>query len=341
MKKGNSKIEHIQKFINKNFKKNHILSKNRKVFDWLYYNNYEKKYNFIFEQKNTDIISFLGIVKNSMFSKKLKKIDSIWFATWVAKKNQIGAGLKLLNYAIKNYTYTKIGTIGYQDKVKQFYKYLGFFTGHLTQYYIPNSKCKNYKIIKIKKSDIQVSKIDTLSKHMSLKIVKKINFNKFDDNKQKYITLLSKDENFFYNKYLKNPFYDYIVYEFKINKKIQGYYFTREASYKNNKCLRIVDFFGNIKYLFNSSVLFKKIIEDNEYEFVDMYFFGNNNIKINKNKFKKNNFDKNMIIPNFFEPFIKKNIKVNFAILTKKTTKFFLFKGDCDQERPNIFKIKL
>ena len=33
----------------------------------------------------------------------------------------------------------------------------------------------------------------------------------------------------------------------------------------------------------------------------------------------------------------KKNIKVNFAILTKKTTKFFLFKGDCDQERPNIF----
>ena len=41
MKKGNSKIEHIQKFINKNFKKNHILSKNRKVFDWLYYNNYE------------------------------------------------------------------------------------------------------------------------------------------------------------------------------------------------------------------------------------------------------------------------------------------------------------
>ena len=86
MKKGNSKIEHIQKFINKNFKKNHILSKNRKVFDWLYYNNYEKKYNFIFEQKNTDIISFLGIVKNSMFSKKLKKLTQFGLQHGLQKK---------------------------------------------------------------------------------------------------------------------------------------------------------------------------------------------------------------------------------------------------------------
>ena len=48
-------------------------------------------------------------------------------------------------------------------------------------------------------------------------------------------------------------------------------------------------------------------------------------------------FDKNIIISNHFEPFVKKNIMINFAILKKKkSSKLYLFKGDCDQERPNI-----
>ena len=45
---------------------------------------------------------------------------------------------------------------------------------------------------------------------------------------------------------------------------------------------------------------------------------------------------KNLVAPNYFEPFVKKNITLNFAILKKKNTKFYLFRGDCDQDRPNI-----
>ena len=331
--KNKSNIKTVQKFINKNFKKNHIISRNKKVFDWLYYNKYEKKYNFIFEKKNENIISFLGIVKNSKFSDKLKKMETVWLTTWVAKKNELGAGLKILNYAIKNYTYNKIGTIGCSEEVKKIYKYLGFFTCHMTQYYIPNIQIKNYRIIKFKKSYQKFNKSDLINKIISLKIVNKINFNEFYNNKIKYIKMFSKNEDYFKNKYIENPFYNYIIYEFKIKKKLLGYYFAREILYRDRKCLRIVDFFGNIKNIFDTSEMFKKIIEDKKYEFVDMYFFGNDT---NKSLFIKNNFNKNIIIPNFFEPFMKKNIRINFAILQKKTTKLLLFKGDCDQERPNI-----
>ncbi len=329
--KGN--IKTVQKFISKNFKKNHIISRNKKVFDWLHYNKYENKYNFIFGKKNENIISFLGIIKNSKFSDKLKKMETVWLTTWVAKKNELGAGLEILNYAIKNYTYNKIGTIGCSEEVKKIYKYLGFFTGHMTQYYIPNIQIKNYRIIKFKKSYQKFDKSELINKIISLKIVNKINFNEFNNNKIKYIKMFSKNENYFKNKYIENPFYNYIIYEFKIKKKLLGYYFAREILYRDRKCLRIVDFFGNIKNIFDTSEMFKKIIEDKKYEFVDMYFFGNDT---NKSLFIKNNFNKNIIIPNFFEPFMKKNIRINFAILQKKTTKLLLFKGDCDQERPNI-----
>ena len=83
---NSSKVKLIQKFISKNFKKNHILSKNKKVFDWLYYNKKEKKYNFIFEEKNKNIISFLGIVKNSKFSNSLKKMSLFGLLHGLQKK---------------------------------------------------------------------------------------------------------------------------------------------------------------------------------------------------------------------------------------------------------------
>ena len=51
-------------------------------------------------------------------------------------------------------------------------------------------------------------------------------------------------------------------------------------------------------------------------------------------KIKSDNSKK--IIPNYFEPFIRENIIINFAYKSKFNRKnFFLFKGDCDQERPN------
>jgi hypothetical protein len=328
--KGNIKL--IQKFLSNNWQKNHIISKEIKILNWLHYNKFEKKYNFVLEKKK-NILGFLGIIKNSKFSKKLKKLDSIWLTTWVAKKEELGVGIKLLNHSIENYDYCKIGTVGCNESVKNIYKYLGFITGNLTQYYIPNLKIKNYKLIKLQKN-FRKKNIDiSLPLSSTLNEVTRINFDKFKNFKKKYIKIFAKDEDYFINKYIKNPFYKYIVFEFKIKEKLIGYYFARESFNKNNKCLRIVDFFGNVNNIFDSSKLFKDIIEMNNYEFVDIYFFGK---KDNKSYFIENKYNKKTIIPNHFEPFIKKNIILNFAILKKKNFKLYLFKGDCDQERPNI-----
>ena len=43
--KGNIKL--IQKFLRNNWQKNHIISKEIKIFNWLHYNKFEKKYNFV------------------------------------------------------------------------------------------------------------------------------------------------------------------------------------------------------------------------------------------------------------------------------------------------------
>ena len=47
------------------------------------------------------------------------------------------------------------------------------------------------------------------------------------------------------------------------------------------------------------------------------------------------NNTQDVIIPNYFEPLVKKNIPLLFSHNLYKKTNFRLFKGDGDQDRPN------
>ena len=48
-----------------------------------------------------------------------------------------------------------------------------------------------------------------------------------------------------------------------------------------------------------------------------------------------NNLDTDRpIIPNYFEPFVRQNVK--FAISYKARFPYVAFKGDADQDRPNV-----
>ena len=56
---------------------------------------------------------------------------------------------------------------------------------------------------------------------------------------------------------------------------------------------------------------------------------------LKKAGFKQNKFTKNIIIPNYFEPFVKENINICTAVWPKKT-QLLIFKGDGDQDRPSF-----
>ena len=64
------------------------------------------------------------------------------------------------------------------------------------------------------------------------------------------------------------------------------------------------------------------------------------NYGISEKIFKKLDFSKldfssdDIIIPNFFHPFIQRNIKIEFSYISKYED-FTIFRGDGDQDRPS------
>ena len=84
----------------------------------------------------------------------------------------------------------------------------------------------------------------------------------------------------------------------------------------------------------------QKLIVKINAEYVDFYEYGIKNSIMLKSGLTKNNFNNNIITPNYFEPFVKRNINLGWAIKSNNTKVTHMFKGDCDQDRPSLLKSK-
>jgi len=332
-------IESIQNFFKKNWKTKHILAKNSKIFKWLHYNPFEKKYNFLIFKRKNNILGFLGIIKNSKFSNGLNCFDTIWLTTWIAKKTELGVGALLLMHSIKYYKYSKIGTIGCSEEAKTIYKKMGFKVGNMNHYFIINSKIKSFKLIdkpknlnKIFFKDSPDKKIKHLKGNLKLKI--------FENDIVGLIEKYGKDEAYFQNRYINHPYYKYRIYLIYSFKNVVGFFVIRVCKFKKSKALRIVDFFGYEEALIGINFALQKLLLKTKAEYVDFYEYGIRNSIMLKSGLTKNNSNKEIIIPNYFEPFVKKNIKLGWAIKTNNVKITPMFKGDCDQDRPSLLRSK-
>ena len=107
----------------------------------------------------------------------------------------------------------------------------------------------------------------------------------------------------------------------------------REVNYNNSKALRIVDFIGIDDDLAGIGNELRRLIKEKNYEYIDFYEYGiPDNIMISAGFTLKKSDDFN-IIPNYFEPFVLRNIQLNYS--TTDESNLYVFKADSDQDRPN------
>ena len=77
---------YIKKFISNNYKNNHILIKNRNLFNFYFLDKYKNNPQFLLaKDSKKQIIAILGYITNHQFDSKIK-IKSLWLALWIAKK---------------------------------------------------------------------------------------------------------------------------------------------------------------------------------------------------------------------------------------------------------------
>ena len=132
----------VSKFINDEWKEDHILSKSKELFDWQYLNE-NNTYNFIILKNKNEILGILGFIPSYRYDKNLINKNIIWLALWkISERIEIkGIGLKMLSFLQKNVAHIGIGANGINKSLPNMYRALRYQAGHLNHYYSVN---KNY-----------------------------------------------------------------------------------------------------------------------------------------------------------------------------------------------------
>jgi len=330
-------IKKLMKFLGSHWQKNYILSKNLKLFNWQHCLNKKKEYNFVIAKLNSKIVGCLGFINHSNFSSKLKKNDTLWLVNWLVTKKSSVSGLEFISFLSKKLNFSRIGTVGGNNRTQAILDKLGFEVGMLNHYFVVNPRINNFQIAKVKA--LNKKKIGNTSKISPKKILclkGKLNLKIFGKKLNSLIRKFGKDETFFRNRYELHPYYNYKIYLIFSTNNVDGFFVTRICKFKEKKALRIIDFFGHEKALIGIKEPLEKLIININAEYVDFYEYGIKKYIMSKTGLSKNKFNKKIIIPNHFEPYERKNIILSWASRSHNSFMKHIFKGDCDQDRPSI-----
>ncbi|XME03022.1 hypothetical protein QYZ88_002235 [Lachnospiraceae bacterium C1.1] len=326
-------IDAIMAFIDKYWSSGHLMSRNRKYFEYEFLINGQVNFVIALDRATNTIQGIRGL----LFSALDKKKRDLWGSIW--KANAGDGNYPLLGTEIRKRT----------DQLTDFRYNLGvgqninttMIVGsrfkkeivRLDHFYKLNPEISDFKIaiINSKSSPVCSLSDDSIAeKACSIDEVKeKINIEAID-------AIPYKDNWFLKHRYFDHPWYEYQVYTLcKKGEAASAVMVTRDVEANGSHVLRIIDYIGDKTVISGLGTFFDNILRDNNYEYIDFYGYGFDADTVKAAGFC-NIYDEgdDNIIPNYFEPFVQENKDIAgfFDIGTDVT----ICKGDGDQDRPNF-----
>ncbi len=325
-------ITDIMSFINSEWKEGHILARDQDFFR--YEHQSKDQINFVISKdENMEINGVLGFIPSA-----LEEDSDVCTVIWKVSKNSQNPilGIELLQFLQKEKRVRTVLSVGINKKTIGIYKYLGMYTDSLNQFVMINKNIQEFKIAKVNELKVFDSISVSFDENYVIKLVKK-EFDLSDFNFEKHQNNIPfKNKKYFAKRYFRHPIYKYDVYGAYFMDKLVSLIVTRVQSYNESKVLRIVDFIGEEKCLLSFGKFISELIIKEGYEYADFYCFGLDKEVLNNAGFQLiDPFNDELIIPNYFAPYLQKNIPIYFFVDTNKIESLKLFKAEGDQDRPN------
>ncbi len=317
-------------FFKKYWSENHVFCRNREIFEFQHGDAKNGEYDFIIavHKETGGIHAVLGFISSSRYDEGNKdRPKFVSGALWKVRDDvfnkEIGKlGLGVLYYLFKRYPESAYITLGLSGFSQQIYNALHFNFGIMEHYYIASKYVQEFHI-----ADKPLSDRETVSNcEYSIQYVSEVP-NGFD-------TFYYPEKNAAYitNRYINHPFYRYKLVGIYQTGRLVTIWVIREIEAEGSRCIRIVDIIGNMEGICGITGNVQEWLKACDVEYIDCYNYG-----IDKDIFFKIGFrqvEGDTVIPNYFEPFERKNVDIHYAAYAKRPV--VIFKGDCDQDRPNL-----
>ena len=326
--------ETIKIFINNYWKKDHVLTKSDALFDYMYRDQKNKKYNFLLSENNNQINGILGFIPTTQFDENIQNSSIIyWYSIWkvINLPGNNLQGIRLIKYLEKLFPISNFGTVGANLSTLSIYKSMKYQTGYLNNFVSFNPLIKNFKIAILKNFVIPNYQSNYSNNGSIVDISRNILDFKDQINESAKESFNYKNFNYLENRYSNYPFLNYEIWMLNFY-NCKSFLIVRRINHKKSSFIKIVDYIGNRKNLSKFTMdLQIKILKESEY--IEFRSFGLEQELLASGFFNITE-EKNVILPYYTDPFVFKNKKIYWT-LKKFKKENYIVTGDCDQDRPN------
>jgi len=339
---AHQELKKFQEFIRNYWKEDHLFAKETSVFDWQHKG--PDAYHCMVAKKRGALVGVFGFIPLSHFDNQLPKTQTFLSFFRALEDRGIGIGLRLFKNILKEYTREFIAGIGMTPRMVSYNEWLGFKVGIMDHHVALSPYADEFKVAKVPKNlKLQSQNLPDGSqeKKSSISFQKLTKKHLYDlDTKDLYLYQWPlKSDTYIKNRFMIHPVYRYEVYAISKDNMVQALCVIRPIFRKDSVVLRFVDFIGpNEAFaLLHDFVL--DLLKTYNAEYLDLYSYGIPSALLQEAGFINRKEVKSLIIPNYFEPFERKNVDIRCAYKSQQTyPPVRLFKADGDQDRPNQIK---
>lgn len=327
---GAAHVSEVMNFIENHWKHGHIMAHDIPLVDFMHKSS-DGNYNFILGEKAGDggVVGVLGYIPTSQYDPSLCKEKDFWLAIWKGIAEP-GAGLKLLEPIAEEAD--TIAAIGINRHVAKVYRWLGFDVLRLKQLYLLNDTMPEFSIARVDRRNPACLREDCVDVRLVPVAERELENVLIETGWRP-----RKTARYVVNRYLHHPIYRYQVLCARIDGVVKKdcVFVTRKITVGTASCLRVVDIVGDFDGLPNLRSAWSSLLAEEGAEFVDCMEFGLSESEERILGMAVLDPQGDVIIPNYFEPFLQENIVITAAVKNPSDSRYVIFKGDSDQDRPS------
>ncbi len=331
-------LHKVMAFISDEWAKDHVLSWHDGLMEFQHGDPDDPAHcNWLIASEGDELAAVLGYVPTRIYDEELGDRSVVFLALWkvAGRISNAGLGVKMLRAVEKIESGAAVIVLGINETVLQLYKALGYATGELGQFVLFADKANLKIAIAPSESDLPKRATgganlvpvanDDLSRTLEV-----------SDTGDRQYQLPQKGAAYFCCRYLDHPFYTYEVYQILISGVSKGILVTRMVEHEDARALRIIDAYCDPAAFAEIGPALVSLLKDREAEYVDIWQYGVSAEHFSRAGFERVVQEGDLIVPNFFEPFVARNGRIDFAAKIQSDDPLVLFRGDGDQDRPNM-----
>lgn len=336
-----SEVGELMRFVAAHWSADHVLATHRELLLWQHARG-DELLNFVIGRTERGIEGVLGFISSGSLEPFDGDDPVLWLALWKVREDCSSPmlGLLLYRYLIQNESFSGLGCVGFNETTKKLLSGMGYTTGVLGHYYLLNRQV--WPTVLLAGVARQSPDVGVVAQGER----KQVKFtcllaNDIDAACQALASvartvLPRRSAGWYAERYLEHPVYRYEILGLTAGSDIVGLLVLRQVGARGALALRIVDFCGDETALQYAGDAFQSLLVERDAEYIDFLNMGMTGEYLFKCGFRLRSDGDGVVVPQYFEPFVAENRDIHYALKSSSDAGWRIFKGDGDQDRPNI-----